>query len=129
MPNSSQEAGCSYTVPTLPHKRSTYDDIVTENTEDNASDSLVTQAEEIEPDEDETSTAGDPQTAEGTVTETNTPLPTTPIRCSSSYGPRSVQLDREQMTTLIRATVTAEGTTGIHLEPVKNELEGLNEKK
>ena len=113
----------------MPHKRLTYGDIVTENTKDVASDSLVTpQAEEIEPDEEETSTAGDPQTAEETVTETNTPLPTTPIRCSTSHGPRPVQVDREQMTTPLLPTVTAEGTTGINLELCKIELEGLNEK-
>ena len=90
---------------------------------------MTPQAEEFKPDEEETSAAGDPQTAKETVTETNTPLPTAPIRCSTSHDPRSVQLDREQMTTPIRATVTAEGTTGINLESGKIELEGLIEKK
>ena len=57
MPNNPDEAGCSYSLPTMPHKRSMYGDIITTST---------------------------------------------PIRCSP------IQLVPEQVTTPIRATVTAE---------------------
>ena len=46
--------------------------------------------------------------------EVNTPLPTTPIQCSTSHGPCSSQKDEDQNTP-IRTTVTAE----IQAETVK----------
>ena len=60
-------------------------------------------------------TAEETQPKEDNRSETNTPLPTTPIQCSTGHGPRPSQREDEQQTTPIRATVIAEGTseTGI----------------
>ena len=110
-----------------------YGDITTTGREEDTSDSQVTpQAEEIEPGEEQTSITEESQAAEETVPDTITPLPCTSIRCSTSHGPRPIQLDHEQVSTPIRATVTAEGTPGteaVNQGQSKIKLEGLNEKK
>ena len=94
---------------------------------------MTPQAEEIEPGEELTSITEESQAAEESVLDTITPLPCTPIRCSTSHGPRLIQLDHEQVTTPIRTTVTAEGTPETEAvnqgkDKIKLE-EGLHEKK
>ena len=85
VPKDTDEPGCSYTLPTMPEKRSTYGDVIITNTE---SDSPNTQEEPAEKSESRTNTTT-------TVTEThpneeenkpevNTPPPSTPVQRSTS---------------------------------------------
>ena len=92
----------------MPQKRSTDGDITTTHTETDAhepqdSTTADEQHEERNPTVEET------QTEEDNAPEANTPLPTTPIQCSTSHGPRPSQREDDQETTPIRVTVTAEG--------------------
>ena len=107
-PQQPQEPCCRYTLPTMPQKRSMYGDIITDNIETDASESQVTtQAEEMEPGEEQPSVIGEPQTTEETAH------------------------DREQSTTPMRATVTAEGAPEketVGREKSKTELNSQNEK-
>ena len=109
----------------MPQKRSTYGDIITANTEtDTPEPQAVTPADEQQ--EEQTPTAEETQSKEDNTSETNTPLPTTPIQCSNSRGPRPSQREVDLQTTPIRTTITAEAAseTGItNKEKGKTEIE------
>ena len=127
IPRSPQEPCSSYTLPTMPQKRSTYSDIITAHAETDAPEpQAATSADEQR--EEQNPTAEETQPKEDNTSEANTPLPTTPIQCGTSHGPRPSQREDEQKTTPIRATVIAEGTseTGItNKEKGKTEIEEI----
>ena len=109
------------------------EDAITDNIETDASESyLIPQAEEIETGGEQASDIEEPQATEETALEVNTPLPTTPVRCSSSRGLHPVQHDPEQSTTPIRTIVTAEGRRKrrqLSERKIKLSLKNPNEKK
>ena len=110
-PKDTDQPSSSYTLPTMPQKRSTYGDITVTATE---TDSHETQdespAEGKEQQTDTTITATETQSTEEEDTPgTNTPLPSTPVQCSTSYGTRPTQPE-DKLQTPIRATVSAEVT-------------------
>ena len=89
-------------------KRSTYGDILTASAEtDHPEPQAATLADDTEQQEEQTPIAEETQPEEDSIPESNTPLPTTPIQCTTSHGPRPAQREDEQQTTPIRATVTA----------------------
>ena len=88
-------------------------------------------AQEVEPGAEQTSVTEEPRTTAETTPDITTPPPTTVIGCSTSHDPRPAQSVREQETTPIRATVTAEKAAdkgAVNHEKGKNELKGLSEK-
>ena len=91
----------------MPQKRSTYGDIITTHTE---TDVQEPQAATItaQQHEEQNTTSEETQIEEDGAPEVNTPLPTTPIQCSTSHGLCPSQKDDDQQTPPIRATVTAE---------------------
>ena len=94
----------------MPQKRYTYGDIITAHAETDAHEpQAATTADEQH--EEQNPTAEETQPKKDNTSETNTPLPTTPIHCSTSHGPRLSQREDDQQTTPIRATVIAEGTS------------------
>ena len=106
VPKDTDEPGCSYTLPTMSEKRSTYGDVIITDTE---SDSPNKQAEPAEKNESRTNTTTTvtethPNEEENTP-EVNTPLPSTPVQCSTSYGTHPTQPEGE-LQTPIRATVS-----------------------
>ena len=133
LPSHTQEASCSYTLPTMTQEKSIYGDVTTDNTEICDSDSQTTPyVEEIEPDGDKTSATEEPRTAIEPMPDATTPLPSTPIDCSTSHGSRLTQPARDQDTAPIQATVVAEKMTEkerVDQEKSKSELPGLTEKK
>ena len=83
------------------------------------------------PGEEQISVIDEPRTAAETTPDITTPLPTTLIGCSTSHDPRPAQRVREQETTPIWATVTAEKVAekgAVNQEKSRNELKGPNEK-
>ena len=101
---------CSYTLPTMPEKRLTYGDATVMDTESDSQNKQDETAEKDEPPTNNTTTATEIQPTEEEVTpEINTPPPSTPVQCSTSYGTRPNQPEGEQQTP-IRATVSAEVT-------------------
>ena len=87
IPKSPQEPCSSYTLPTMPRKLSTYGDITTTHTETDAHEpqaAITTDKQH----EERNPTAEETQLEEDNAPEANTPLPTTPIQCSTSHGPR-----------------------------------------
>ena len=101
---------CSYTLPTMPEKRSTYGDTTVMHTESDSQNKQGETAEKDEPPTNNTATATEVQPTEEEATpEINTPPPSTPVQCSTSYGARPNQPEGEQRTP-IRATVSAEVT-------------------
>ena len=98
------EPGCSYTLPTMPEKRSTYGDVIeTSNGQDKQTEEQGPQANNT------TVTAETQQHEEENTTEIHTPPPSTPVQCSTSYGTQPKQLEGEQQTP-IRATANTEAT-------------------
>ena len=85
-----------------------YGDILKTNEEmDTLKPQTATPADDFQ--KEQSPTAEEIQSEEDNTPEANTPLPATPIQCSTSHGPRPSQKEDEPPTTLIRATVTAEG--------------------
>ena len=104
------ELSCDYTLPTMPKKRSTYGDATVIDTESDSQNKQGETAEKDEPQTNNTTTATEIQPTEEEITpEINTPPPSTPVQCSTSYGTRPNQPEGEQQTP-IRATVSAEAT-------------------
>ena len=98
------EPGCSYTLPTMPEKRSTYADVIeTSNGQDASTEEQGPQASNT------TVTAETQRHEEETAPEIHTPPPSTPVQCSTSYGTQPKQPEGEQQTP-IRATVNTEAT-------------------
>ena len=106
IPKGQQEPCSSHTLPMMPQKRSAYDDIFTTQTETDVQEpqAVTTTTQQHE---EQSAAAEETQPEENISPEVNTPLPTTPIQCSTSHGPCSSQKDEGQ-TTPIRTTVTAE---------------------
>ena len=106
IPKGQQEQCSSHTLPMMPQKRSTYGDIITTRTETDVKgpQTVITTTQ---PHEEQDAAVEEAQPEENVPPEVNTPLPTTPIQCSTSHGPCSSQKDEDQ-TTPIRANVTAE---------------------
>ena len=103
VPKDTEEPISSYTHPTMPQKRSTYGDIITTATETNSPP-----AEGEEQRTDATITVTETQSTElEDMPATNTPLPFTPVQCSTSHGTRPTQQE-DRLQTPIRATVSAE---------------------
>ena len=115
----------------MPRKRSTYGDITVTATE---TDSHETQdkwpAEGKEQQTDATITATETQpTEEEDTPGTNTPLPSTPVQCSTSYGTRPTQPE-DELQTPIRATVSAEVTPKRKIaSPEKGKLKAIEKKE
>ena len=107
----------------MPEKRSTYGDATVMDTESDSQNKQGEIAEKDEPPTNNTTTAAEIQpTEEETTPEINTPPPSTPVQCSTSYGARPNQPEGEQQTP-IRATVTAEVTPKkVSLGPGKGNL-------
>ena len=75
------EPGCSYTLPTMPERRSTYGDVIETSNGQNVS------TEEQGPQASNTTvTAGTQRHEEETAPQIHTPPPSTPVQCSTSYG-------------------------------------------
>ena len=111
-------------------KSPTHGDSPTDNTDEEDSDSQITPyAEVILPGGENTSTTGELQTATEQVTVSATPLPTTPISCSTSIDPRQTQPMPDQDSTPIRATATFENETAKDKEKGKSKSAGQTEKK
>ena len=106
IPKGQQEPCSSHTLPMMPQKRSTYGDIITTQTETDVQEprAVITTTQQHE---EQSAVAEETQPEENVSPGVNTPLPTTPIQCSTSHGPCLSQKDEDQ-TTSIRATVTAE---------------------
>ena len=108
IPKVPQQPSSSHTLPKRPQKRSFFGDILETNEEIDISKSQTdTLADEIQ----KVQSPGVEKipSEEDNTPETNTPLPATPIQCSTSHGPCPSQKADEPPTTPIRATVTAEG--------------------
>ena len=121
---------CSYTLPTMPEKWSTYGDATVTDTESDSPNKQDETAEKDGPPTNTTTTATEIQPAEEEITpEINTPPPYTPIQRSTSYGMRPTQPEGEQQTP-IRATVSAEVTPNkVTSGPGKGNLRTMNDKK
>ena len=106
IPKGQQDSCSSHTLPMMPQKRSTYGDIITTRTETDVQEpqTVLTTTQQHE---QQGAAVEETQPEENVSPEVNTPLPTTPIQCSTSHGPCSSQKDEDQ-TTPIRATVTAD---------------------
>ena len=99
------EPGYSYTLPTMPERRSTYGDVKeTSNGKDVSTEEQGPQASNT------TVTAETQRYEEETAPEIHTPPPSTPVQCSTSYGPQPTQPEGEQQTP-IRATANTEVTS------------------
>ena len=99
------EPGCSYTLPTMPERRSTYGDVIeTSNGQDVSTEEQGPQASNT------TVTAETQRHEEETAPEIHTPPPSTPVQCSTSYGAQPKQPEGEQQTP-IRATANTEVTS------------------
>ena len=99
------EPGCSYTLPTLPERRSTYGDVIeTSNGQDVSTEEQGPQASNT------TVTAETQRHEEETAPEIHTPPPSTPVQFSTSYGAQPKQPEGEQQTP-IRATANTEVTS------------------
>ena len=99
------EPGCSYTLPTMPEIRSTYGDVIeTSNGQDVSTEEQGPQASNT------TVTAETQRHEEETAPEIHTPPPSTPVQCSTSYGAQPKQPEGEQQTP-IRATANTEVTS------------------
>ena len=96
---------CSYTLSTMPEKRSTYGNATVMDTESDSQNKQGETAEKDEPPTNNTTTATEIQPTE----EETTPEINTPVQCSTSYGARPNQPEGEQQTP-IRAIVSAEVT-------------------
>ena len=69
------------------------------------------------------------QLTEGEDTpETNTPLPSTPVQCSTSHGTRPTQPE-DGLQMPIRATVSAEVTPTKEISPEKGKLKTIEKEK
>ena len=80
------EPGCSYTLPTMPEKRSTYGDVIEpSNGQDVSTEEKGPQASNT------TATAETQRYEEETAPEIHTPPPSTPVQCSTSYGTQPTQ--------------------------------------
>ena len=121
---------CSYTLPTMPEKRSTYGDVNAMDTESDSQNKQSETAEMDEPSTNNTATATEIQPTEEEATpEINTPPPSTPVQCSTSYGARPNQPEGEQQTP-IRATVSAEVTPKkVSSGPRKGNLRTIEKKE
>ena len=106
IPEGQQEPCSSQTLPMMPQKRSTYGDTVTTRTETDVQEpqTVITTTQQHE---EQDAAVEKTQPEENVSPEVSTPLLTTPIQCSTSHGPCSLQKDEDQ-TTPIRTTVTAE---------------------
>ena len=110
VPKDTDEPSCSYTLPTLPEKGSTYGDITVTDTESDSPNKQDEPAEKNKPQTNTTTTVTETQpTEEENTPEVNTPPPSTPVQCSTSYGTHPTQPESE-LQTPIRATVSAEVT-------------------
>ena len=101
----------------------------TDNTDEDSDAQTTTYAEEIVPDGGEPSPPGEMQTATERAAANETPLPTTPIGCSTSLGPRQVQSIPDRDTTPIRATTTFDQEATKDKEKDKSKPTGPTEKK
>ena len=113
----------------MPQKRSTYGDITVTATE---TDSHETQdkppAEGEEQQTDSIITATETQPTEEDTPGVNTPLPSTPVQCSTSYGTRPTQ-SGDELQTPIRATVSAEVTPKKEIaSPEKGKVKTIEKK-
>ena len=110
VPKDTDEPGCSYALPTMPEKRSTYGDVIVTDTESDSTKKQDEPAEKSESRTNTTTTAAEthPNEEENTP-EVNTPPPSTPVQCSTSYGTHPTQPEGE-LQTPVRATVSAEIT-------------------
>ena len=111
----------------MPQKRSTYGDIITAATETN---SPTTEGEEQQTDATITVTETHPtETEEEDTPGTNTPLPSTPVQCSTSHGTRPRQ-PQVGLQTPIRATVSAGVTPKKEIaSPEKGKLKTIEKEK
>ena len=121
---------CSYTLPTMPEKRWTYGDATVTDTESDNQNKQDETAEKDEPPTNNTTTATEIQPTEEEITpEINTPPPSTPVQCSTSYGTRPTRPEGEQQTP-IRATVSAEVTPKkVSLGPGKGNLRTIEKRE
>ena len=113
----------------MPEKRSTYGDATVTDTESDSQNKQDETAEKDEPPTN-TTTATKIQPAEEEITpEINTPPPSTPVQCSTSYGTHPTQPEGEQQTP-IRATVSAEVTPKkVPLGPGKGNLRTIEKRE
>ena len=90
IPKGQQEPCSSHDLPMMPQKRSTYGDIITTQTETDVQEprAVITTTQQHE---EQSAAAEETQPEENVSPEVNTPLPTTPIQCSTSHGPCSSQ--------------------------------------
>ena len=114
----------------MPAKRSTYGDATVTDTESDSPNKLDETAEKDEPPTKTATTATEIQSAEEETTpEINTPPPSTPVQCSTSYGMRPTQPEGEQQTP-IRATVSAKVTPkNVTSGPGKGNLRTIEKKE
>ena len=115
----------------MPQKRSTYGDITVTATEtDRHETQSKSPAEGKEQQTDAIITATETQPTEKEDTPgANTPLPTTPVQCSTSYGTRPTQPE-DELQPPIRATVSAEVTPKKRdSKPQKSKLKTIAKKK
>ena len=87
----------------------------------------ATPADEFQ--KEQSPTAEEIESEEDSTLETNTPLPATPIQCSTSHGPCPSQNKDEPPTTPIRATVTAEGPPETGVTNIEKGKIGIKEIK
>ena len=104
-----------------------------DNTEICDSDSQTTPyVEEIEPNGDQIHATEESPTATEQTPDATTPLPFTPIDCSTSHEPRPTERARDQDTTPIQASVVAEKMAEkgiVEQDKGKGELTGITGKK
>ena len=115
----------------MPQKRSTYGDIIATHTETDIHEPQTATTTGKQHEEQNTAVE-ETQLEEDSAPEVNTPLPTTPIHCSTSHGPPPSQKDDDQQTTPTRATVTAEGlseTKKVNKEKGKTDTKETKQKK
>ena len=126
-----QETNHSHTLPMMPQEEPKNCDLETDNTDEEDSDTQTTPYdEEIVPGGGETSAPGEIQTATEQAAADKTPsLPTTPIGCSTSLGPRQVQSIPDKDSTPIRATTTFDQETTKDKEKGKSKSTGQTEKR
>ena len=110
VPKDTDEPSCSYTLQTMPEKKSTFGDITVTDTESDSPNKQDESAEKNEPQTNTTTTVTETQpTEEENTPEVNTPPRSTPVQCTTSYGTHPTQPEGELLT-LLRATVSAEVT-------------------
>ena len=114
----------------MPQEGPKNSDPETDNTDEEDSDTQTTPyAGKIVPDGGEISAPGEMQTATEQAAADETPLPTTPIGCRTSLGPRQVQSIPDKDSTPIWATTTFDLEATKDKEKGKNKSTGQTEKR